>query len=163
MMIDPFKQYQSLLPLVCEWVKGQETIILRKGDPLPQDLLQDAGLIGIKHPERVRTLLVPSIALPENPTLRKACRQTGLISSRTAAITMRYGIFIRAERAHDRRLAIHELVHVSQYENLGGILAFLRRYLFEIVAVGYPNGPLEQEAARVADRLCLEEKVLEIG
>jgi hypothetical protein len=45
-------------------------------------------------------------------------------------------------------------VHTAQYERLGGIVPFLRKYLFECVTIGYPQAPMEQEAIRVAAQAC---------
>jgi hypothetical protein len=51
-----------------------------------------------------------------------------------------------------RRLVVHELVHVMQYERFGGIEAFLKEYVKEVAFdPGYPHGPLEQEAERLVD------------
>jgi len=67
---------------------------------------------------------------------------------------LQYGIFIRLDCWRDRALIAHELVHTAQYERLGGILPFLRQYLFECVTIGYPEAPMEQEAIAVAARVC---------
>jgi hypothetical protein len=53
-------------------------------------------------------------------------------------------------------LIVHELAHVAQYERLGGILPFLRKYLFECLTVGYAAAPLELEATAVTVRVCAE-------
>ena len=47
---------------------------------------------------------------------------------------------------------MHELAHVTQYDRLGGILPFLRKYLFECLTMGYESAPLELEAIAVAAR-----------
>jgi hypothetical protein len=39
-------------------------------------------------------------------------------------------------------------------KELGGILPFLRRYLFEYLTVGYAAAPLELEAIAIAARVC---------
>lgn len=52
----------------------------------------------------------------------------------------------------ERRLLIHELAHVVQYERLGGFHAFLGAYLQECINPGYPLGPLEQEAKAAESR-----------
>jgi len=70
----------------------------------------------------------------------------------TAGITLHYGILIREDCWGDRRLVVHELAHVAQYERLGGIGPFLRAYLRECLLEGYPNGALEREAIEVAAR-----------
>ena len=54
------------------------------------------------------------------------------------------------------RLIVHELVHTSQYEKLGGFLPFLRKYLMECINIGYPEAPMEQEAIRMAEKICRE-------
>ena len=51
-------------------------------------------------------------------------------------------------------MTVHELAHVAQYERLGGILPFLRRYLFECLIAGYSVALLEQEAIAVTVRVC---------
>ena len=40
----------------------------------------------------------------------------------------------------------HELVHVAQYQQLGGIGPFMERYLVECLTCGYFDAPLEVEA-----------------
>jgi len=79
---------------------------------------------------------------------------TGLISPLTAGLTLRYGIFIRADCWGQRRVVVHELTHTAQYERFGGIEPFLREYLQECVTVGYPGAPMEQEAKRIEREIC---------
>ncbi|MDP7423443.1 MAG: hypothetical protein QGH40_16345 [bacterium] len=160
MIVDPLSQYQNMLPLACQWVEEQEALILRKGHSLSPDLLPYAERIGIDHLDRVRVLPIASIPLPQNPVLMKTCRQIQLITPQTAGLAMRYGIYVRLDCTTNVNVLIHELVHVAQYEKLGGIFQFLQRYLFEIVAVGYPNGPLEQEAAKLTREICESERAL---
>ena len=148
------EQFKVLLPLVSAWAAEQETTILRDGVPLSSGQLTDAKCIGVAHPEKVRLLKVVRIPIPSNPALRDAGNALQLISSRTAGLTLRYGIFIRADSWEDRRLVFHELVHTLQYERLGGFHEFLRQYLFECITVGYPAAPLEQEAISTTAKLC---------
>ena len=54
--------------------------------------------------------------------------------------------FIRIDQQNERRLLMHEFVHVEQHERFGGIRSFLNEYLMECLVHGYPNGPLEREA-----------------
>ena len=140
--------FESILPLACEWARIQEKIILEKGRPLLPGLIDDAKRVGVDHPDHVRTLLVSQIPVPEEPKLRAACEQTQLITRLTAGLTLQYGIFIRADCADDRRLYVHELAHVAQYERLGGVEPFLWKYLHEVTTIGYPQAPMEQEAIR---------------
>jgi hypothetical protein len=134
------------LPLAVRWVSQQEQRILRAGVPLDEPHLTDARLMGVVHPESVRLLKVDQVPLPADRLLRWAAQQTKLICSDTAGMTMRYGIFVRSDCWQKRRLIAHECVHTAQYERLGGIGEFLSRYLRECLEVGYPSGPLEQEA-----------------
>jgi hypothetical protein len=148
------KEFKLLIPLASSWAQEQERNILREGVPLSPSEVVDAGKIGVAHPERVRLLKVPTIPMPENPLLRAAAETTGLISPHTAGLTLRYGIFIRADCWRARPLVFHELVHTSQYERLGGFQPFLRQYLYECITIGYPGAPMEKEAVLKTASLC---------
>ena len=152
-MITP-EQFQVLLPLACAWAEEQERIILRDGVPLTVAQIGDARRIGVICPDRVRLRVVDQIPIPTNPALRAAAEITGLISPLTAGLTLRYGIFIQADSWGERRLVVHELAHVAQYERLSGFRPFLEQYLDECITVGYPAAPLEQEAKRVENEIC---------
>ncbi len=134
------------LPLAVKWASQQEQKILFAGVPLDEPQLIDARLMGVAHPEKVRLLKVDQVPLPATRLLRWAARYTKLISSDTAGMALRYGIFIRSDCWQKRRLIAHECAHTAQYERLGGMGEFLGRYLRECLEVGYPFGPLEQEA-----------------
>jgi hypothetical protein len=147
--------FQTLLPLACSWAEKQEAVILRDGVALTASQLADARRIGIVHPERVRLRVVDEIPMPSHPLLRQAAETTGMLSPLTAGLTLRYGIFIRADCWGDRRLVVHELAHTAQYERFGGFRPFLEQYLREcIMPPGYPFGVLEQEAKRVEGEIC---------
>jgi hypothetical protein len=92
--------------------------------------------------------------MPIHSVLRAAAEQVGLISPQTIGLTLRYGIFIRSDCWGDRRLVVHELAHVAQYERFGGFRPFLEQYLQECIDPGYPFGPLEQEAKRAEKEIC---------
>ena len=144
----PSAVIKMLLPLACKWAEQQEHIILRDGVALTPSQTEDALRIGVQEPERVRLRVVEEIPMLENTILRAAAARAGLISPFTIGLTLRYGIFIRADHWGERRLVVHELAHTAQYERLGGFKEFLSAYLDECLTVGYPNGPLEQEAKR---------------
>jgi len=145
-------QLKMLLPLACAWAEEQEGVILRGGVSLSA---ADAAKIGVAHPERVRLLSVVHVPIPAHPGLRAAAEATELISPRTGGLTLRYGIFIRADCWGDRRLVFHELVHTLQYERLGGFQPFLQQYLNECITIGYPAAPMEQKAITTTARLCV--------
>ncbi len=147
-MITP-EQFEVLLPLACGWAQEQESKILAGGVPLSPLEIADAKAIGVSHPEQVRLKAVEEIPIPDHPALKQAAEVTGLISPLTVGLTLRYGIFIRADHWDERRLIVHELVHTAQYERLGGFEPFLRQYLIECLTLGYPMALLEQEAKRI--------------
>jgi hypothetical protein len=146
-------QFEMLLPLACRWAEEQEHNILQKGTPLSLAQEADARSIGVAHTARVRLLKVTDVPIPEHPALRAAAVATNLISPNTIGLTLRYGVFIRQDFWNDRKLIVHELVHVSQYERLGGFSPFLAKYLHECITIGYPAAPMEQEAVNTAARL----------
>lgn len=152
-MITP-EQFQELLPLVCKWAEDQERVALRDGEPLTPGQTADAVKIGVAHPDRVRLLKVESMPIPQHPALSAAGEATKLITPLTGGLSLRYGIFVRADCWGDRRLVFHELVHTLQYERLGGFQQFLQQYLHECLTVGYPAAPMEQEAINTTARLC---------
>jgi hypothetical protein len=140
----------AVLPAAWLWAAWHESAILRKGVALSTAQLEDARKIGVVHPEKVRLLAVASVP-PNNPLLRFIGAKLGLGPSQTIGMTLRYGIFIRSGHWHERRLLLHELAHVAQYERLGGIGRFLFRYIRECITPGYPFGELELEAKRAED------------
>jgi hypothetical protein len=142
----------AVVPLACAWAKRQETLILRSGVGLSGAQAETAKGLGILHADRVRLLAVRQVP-PINRLSRRLGEKLGFIDSEIIGMTLRYGIFIRADHWGDRRLLVHELVHVAQYERLNGFGRFLSRYLQECIDPGYPFGELEQEANR-AESAC---------
>ncbi len=128
-------------------------MVLAKGDPLDRQGVEDAVLMGVHNPERVRVLLVDRIPGPNNRLLAKAAQIAGIYNPSVRGISYRYGIMIRRDCFPSRELVAHECAHTAQYERLGGISPFLRDYLRECLIIGYPGGPLEQEAIENAGRL----------
>ena len=116
--------------------------------------MEDAKSVGVKYPERVRIYEVSQIPIPKHPILKAAAEVTQLISPATIGISLRYGIFIHNNFSKDRYTIVHELVHTMQCEKLGGLDAFLNKYLMECITTGYPQAPMEQEAIRLADKIC---------
>ena len=140
----------AFLPVACVWAARHESIILRRGTALPAAQADKARQIGVIHPDKVRLLAVDVIP-PTNRLLRTIGAKFGFASSQTIGMTLRYGIFIQADHWGDRRLLIHELAHVAQYERFGGFPKFLFQYLQECINPGYPLGELELEAKRAEE------------
>jgi len=140
----------AVLPIACTWAARHESIILREGVGLSAAEADKACQIGVVHPEKVRLLAVDVIP-PTNRLLRGIGAKLGFVSSQTIGMTLRYGILIQREHRGDRRLLVHELAHVSQYERFGGFRGFLYQYLQECINPGYPLGDLELEAKKAEE------------
>jgi hypothetical protein len=148
------KRFPILLPVAVAWVRRQERRILRDGVSLSDVEKEDAKIVGVRELHRVRLLPVKIVPWPAASALRMAATAIGFNTGATCGLTLGYGIFIRQDCWRDRALIAHELVHVAQYERLGGIRPFLHQYLGECLTVGYLNSPLEREASdTVTDRL----------
>ena len=89
------------------------------GAPLSQSMFIDAQRVGVAEPQRVRILYVPEIPIPQHPALRAAAEQTQLISPLTGGLTLRYGIFIRADCAYSRAMLVMMSSSVSKPLFLG--------------------------------------------
>jgi hypothetical protein len=147
-------QFIFVLPLAAEWAEAKEQVVLKNGVPLSASQMDDARRVGVIHPEKLRIFKVPQIPLPKHPVLKAAAEETQLITPTTVGLTVRYGIFIHSDFSDDRYLMVHELVHTSQYEKLGGFLPFFRKYLLQLINIGYPEAPMEQEAIKTAEKIC---------
>ena len=147
-------QLEQLLPLAAQWAAEQERRVLCEGVPLSTTELSDAKAIGVRNPERVRLLRVEMVPVPAHPMLRAAAASINFLTAAPRGLALDYGIFVRSDCWRERELIAHELVHTAQYQRLGGILPFLRTYIYQCVTVGYANAPLELEAIATAARIC---------
>jgi len=154
-------QFAFILPLATEWTEAKEKVALKHGIPLSKSQFEDAKRVGVIYPEKVRIFKVPQIPMPKHPVLRAAVEATQLITPSTVGLTLRYGIFIHSNFSDDRSLIVHELVHTSQYEKLGGFLPFLRKYLLQLINIGYPEAPMEQEAIKMSEKICKDKVVFQ--
>ncbi len=143
----------AFLPVACVWAARHEFTILRRGVALSAAQADKARQIGVVHPGKVRLLAV-DVMPPTNRLLRSIGVKLGFVPSQTIGMTLRYGIFIQADHWGDRRLLVHELAHVAQYERFGGFRRFLFQYLQECINPGYPLGDLELEANRAEESCC---------
>jgi len=141
------------VPFATQWVRMQEKRALRFGVPLNGEELADASALGVRNPDRVRLLRVEKMPTFENAALRPLAGVAERCFAHTAGLTLNYAILVQRDYWRERSLVAHELVHVGQYERLGGIGPFLRLYLRECLVPRYPNGPLEQEAILESARI----------
>jgi hypothetical protein len=134
-----------LLPSAIAWAEEESARALRAGEPLSREERDLALRAGVEFPERVRIRRVVSLPEPDEAMLRAAGRTAGLIDPRMIGLTLGYAVFVR--RGHDARRALsHEFRHVRQYEQAGGIAAFLPIYLRQVLELGYEEAPLERDA-----------------
>ncbi len=140
--------------MAAQWAAEQERHVLCEGVRLSEIELADAKAIGVRNPERVRLLRVDAVPIPADPMLRAAAASINFLTAAPRGLALDYAIFVRADHWRDRALIAHELVHTAQFQRLGGILPFLRTYIFQCATVGYQNAPLELEAVATAARVC---------
>jgi hypothetical protein len=112
-------QFEVLLPLAVQWAEAKEKVILEHGTALSPQYVEDAKLIGVEHPGKVRIYEVPQIPIPKHPVLKAAAEATQLISPATIGISFGYGIFIHDDFSQDRYTIVHELVHTMQFKQGG--------------------------------------------
>lgn len=135
----------QLLPSAIAWAELQAQHVVEVGQELTNIERDIARAVGVRRPELIRLKLVDQLPLPEEPTLRQAALQTGLLGPETAGLALAHSIFILDGHLTTRLLS-HECRHVYQYEVLSPIAKFLAVYLDQIVNYGYDRAPLEQDA-----------------
>lgn len=124
--------------------RGQAT-----GTPLAPDQLRLASEIGIKHPEKVRLVVVDEVPFPmDNPEIRLAGEKFGFIGPGITnnAQAFGYTVWIRKGFSLDRPRLAHELVHVMQIERSTSFAAYASQYVSELIQYGHEKSPLEREA-----------------
>ena len=146
MALDLTAALPRLLPRAIAWAEAREAEVLNSGTALsPNGGLALAQAVGVRHPDLIRVSLVDHIPLPDDPELREATLEAGLLGPDTLGITFGYAIYVRSD--HDAAgLLWHECRHVHQYEEAGSIADFLPVYLKQIVEFGYDSAPLEVDA-----------------
>lgn len=135
----------SLLPGAIAWAEARSARAAEVGSVLTLPDQELARRVGVTRLELVRIEMVAALPMPEDPALRAAALEAGLLAPGMVGLTLGHAIFI-CEGHKDRRLLSHELRHVHQYEQYGSIAAFLPAYLKQIVDLGYANAPLEADA-----------------
>lgn len=133
----------GIAPATARWAADQERQILEKGEPLAPEDMSFALDLEIANPEDIRVLAVKSIPLPAPQQLVKLAARWGVPVFEPAGMALGRGIYLLDP---DSRILRHELVHVAQYQRLGGIGPFMRQYLTECLVHGYFDCPLEAEA-----------------
>lgn len=99
--------------------------------------------------EKSYFVVVNKVPKPNFPELRQA-RLGGFIDTDFDGITYKNTCFIKKGQENNLALHFHELVHVLQWKNLGA-LAFINRYIEELLKFGYEGAPLEKMAYALED------------
>lgn len=133
----------GIAPATTRWAQAQERRILKEGVPLAAEGLAFAAELKIERPEEVRVLEVKPIPLPVPRPLVRLASHLGLPLFEPGGMALGKGIYILEVNS---RVLRHELVHVAQYQQMGGIGPFMHRYLVECLTHGYEDAPLEVEA-----------------
>lgn len=136
----------ALTPRAVEWAEAQSELVLGQGTPLDRAGLALASAVGVREPERIRLGVMPTVPFPDDPLLRAAAVEVGLMDPNTVGLTLGYAVVVVAGHESDLCLLAHEFRHVHQYELAGSIRAFLPPYLAEIVEFGYAAAPSEVDA-----------------
>lgn len=143
--MDLQKQLPLLLSHAIAWAESESQRAASEGTKLPTDFIEIARRVGVVRPDRIRTMLVNRLPFPDEPILRQAAMEAGMLGPEMVGLTLGYGIFI-VHGHDDVRLISHECRHVYQYETLGSIEQFLPVYLQQILEFGYNRAPLEIDA-----------------
>lgn len=154
-MISEAEAWKRLVPLARDWALGQEQFILNLGAPLDSQQISDGARVGVIQTARVRVLPVDRIPMPADLELAHAATRAQIIMENSPAVTLGYGIMIRADRWRDRELMLHQLVHVAQAERCGGLESFVEQYLTDrSTCADFTIGSLEDEARSIAREIC---------
>jgi hypothetical protein len=135
----------TLLPRAIAWAEREAGRVALTGTCLGDSTQELARAVGVVCPELIRIELVDRVPSPDDPLLRAAVAQTGMLAHDTRGLTLGYAIFIRRNE-ESLRLLSHEFRHVYQYEQAGSIAAFLPVYIGQILRFGYRDAPLEVDA-----------------
>ena len=141
-----------MLEKAIDWVSDLEAQVLEEGVELSSEQMLDARLAGVTEPARIRLQVAKSIPLPDDVLLSEANRQVNLLRENSRALTAGYGIVMRHGCHTERRLLVHEFVHVSQHERFGGLEGFIREFLSEVLRNGMAQD-LENEAEERAEAI----------
>jgi hypothetical protein len=144
--VDLLSQLPLLAPRAVAWARSLESDAMRMGRPLAPRVVALARAAGVQDPRRVRIVVVDRMPLPDEPLLRAAAQQVGLADSNVTGLTIGHAIFVKRGRERDPRLLSHELRHVAQYEQAGGIAGFLAKHLVDLAMNGYEDSPYEVDA-----------------
>jgi hypothetical protein len=145
MSLLPMTELPELFPRIEAWVRSLERQAVTSGKHAPPLYRPFAEYAGVRNPEMIYILPVPTIPRPSHQRIAELAEQIGLLTDATGAITAGYGILVRNDCIENLQLIVHEFVHVEQYERLG-VAEFLWQYIQQLNEFGYKMAPFEIEA-----------------
>jgi hypothetical protein len=113
MAFDLLSILPQLLPSAIAWVEAQSLGAQQAGHPLDMTGLALARRVGVQRPERIRTLIVDALPLPDEPVLRQAAVATGLLGPGMIGLTLGYSIFIVRGYMEPRLLSMNAAMSIN--------------------------------------------------
>ena len=142
-----------LLPKAIAWAEEEAQRVASLGRVLTERERELARGVGVAKPEKVRIDLIETLPLPEDPVLRAAALQAGLLAPDMVGLTLGHSVLVC--KGHETpRLLTHEFRHVYQYEQAGSIAGFLPGYLQQVVQIGYANTLLRRMPELMSAKIC---------
>ena len=142
--------FDLIVQLMNNWSEQWQQHILRHGVGLSAEQILQARCVGVRHPEKVRILNVPNVPMPHYKLLHETFVSSNLFGLNAHGLSLMYGIFLKNDCFPQEYWLTHELVHVAQFERLGGLAGGMRQYLKECLTDGYESSALEREAHQTA-------------
>lgn len=142
----------ALLPKAVENARLMQARALEVGKPMNDEWLSIARDLGVRHPEKVRVVVVRRI--PKIATADRLSRAEPLmtLNASIAGLAAGYGIYISRDYADKPWVLGHELVHVAQFEELG-LEGLTRQLITEKLTLPGRLIPIEREAIDVSSRV----------
>ena len=132
--------------LAADWAQSYASRALAQGAPLTAAQVAIARKVGVRDPSKVRVQVVEELPAPQDPVLVAAAGRIGLMPQAASGMTLGYAVLLKRGAEKDARLLSHELRHVAQYEEKGGIRPFLAVHIPQLMQFGYEDSPFERDA-----------------
>ena len=137
----------SAIPaLAADWAESYASQSLAQGEALAPAQIAIARRVGVREPSKVRIRVVDELPAPQDPRLVAAAGRIGLMPQAASGMTLGYAVLLKRGTENDTRLLSHELRHVAQYEQQGGIRPFLAVHIPHLMKFGYDDSPFERDA-----------------
>jgi hypothetical protein len=72
------------------------------GLPLNETLTVVTASVGVLHPERIRVVEISQVPMPDDPKLRQAALDAGLLGPDMIGLTLGYGVYVCVGHATTR-------------------------------------------------------------